>query len=166
MKPIASSKYCYIYHVNVTTKEEMYWDAFKRYNQDSGYYSIASFANPIDGANMEFLDNVQYLYPSIEEWLGYIYHSEYVLTSSYHGIVFSILFHKPFAVCLRKESLFAGNDRIKTLLGMVQLQDRVIDSSISVNDIMSRKIDWDNVDRLLNASRQKSIAFLKNSLSR
>ncbi len=158
--------YCFIYHVNVTSKEELYWDVFFEFNKNVGYQSIASFANPQDEVNMEFLDGAEYVYPSIEKWLGYISQSKYVLTSSFHGLVFSVLFHKPFVVCLRKESMFAGNDRVMTLLRMLQLEDRIMNDSVNPADILSKSIDWDAIDVTLNRNREESLRFLKTNLSR
>jgi len=123
------SRFCFIYHVNVTSKEELHWDAFCEYNKASGYRSIASFANPSEKVDMEILDGAEYVYPTIGEWLGYVKQSEYVLTSSFHGLAFSVLFHKPFVVCLRKESMFAGNDRVMTLLRTLHLENRVVNEA-------------------------------------
>ena len=43
------SNYCFVYHVNVMSKEELYWDAFFDYNEKKGLSSIATFANPEAG---------------------------------------------------------------------------------------------------------------------
>jgi len=51
--------------------------------------------------------------PSIETWLSAIRDSDFVITDSYHGTVFSILFNKPFVVCVNKER---GADRFESLL--------------------------------------------------
>jgi len=159
------SHYCFVYHVNVKTQEEIYWDVFSEYNLRKGIRPIACFANPVNGIQMEFLNGSMYVYPSIEKWLGFILYSEYVLTSSFHGIVFSILFHKPFVVCLRQESLFAGNDRVMTLLNMLHLEDRIMNDSMSADYILSKDIDWGAVDCILARERTESISFLKMNLS-
>jgi hypothetical protein len=130
-----------------------------------GLRSIACFANPVNGLQMEFMEGCKYVYPCIEKWLGFILCSDYVLTSSFHGIVFSILFHKPFVVCLRQDNLFAGNDRVMTLLSMLHLENRIMHDSMSADDVLSKSIDWDAVDSILARERNESISFLIMSLS-
>ena len=166
MKEPSVPHYCFVYQVNVSSKEELYWNAFSAYNSKKGFASVAAFANPNYDVDMEFLEGAQYVYPSIELWLGYIRNAEYVLTSSFHGVVFSILFHKPFAVCLRKESMFAGNDRVTTLLEMMNLSDRVMQDGKRVEDIIEKPIDWEKVDAILSQKRDESLAFLNNSIGK
>lgn len=166
MKESRESNYCFVYQVNVSSKEELYWDEFSDFNRKRGISSIATFANPMYDVDMEFLEGAQYIYPSIERWLGYIYGADYVLTSSFHGVVFSILFHKPFVVCLRKESMFAGNDRVITLLEMLNLSDRIICEGSAVEEIVMRPIDWENVDAVLWQKREESLNFLRKNLEK
>ena len=166
MKEPSVSNYCFVYQVNVSSKEELYWDVFSAYNSNKGFASVAAFANPNYDMDMEFLDGARYVYPSIEQWIGYVCNAKYVLTSSFHGVVFSILFHKPFVVCLRKESMFAGNDRVTTLLEMMNLSDRVMQDGKRVEDIIEKPIDWKIVDAILSQKRNESLAFLKNSIGK
>lgn len=160
------SNYCFVYQVNVSSKEELYWDVFADYNRKKDFVTVATFANPIYDIDMEFLAGARYVNPSIELWLGYICNASYVLTSSFHGVAFSLLFHKPFVVCLRKEGLFAGNDRVITLLEMLNLSDRVMQDGKRAEDIIEKPIDWEKVDAVLSQKRNESLAFLNNSIGR
>jgi polysaccharide pyruvyl transferase WcaK-like protein len=64
---------------------------------------------------------------SIEQWLCCFRDTKLVVTNSFHGIVFSILFQKPF-VAIPIEGKFAGmNDRIYTLLEKFELTDRILE---------------------------------------
>lgn len=163
-KPTVSN-YCFVYHVNITSKEELLWDTFRSYNDNHNLASMATFANPTDNLNMEFIDGANYVYPTIEEWLGFIQEADYVLTSSFHGLVFSILFHKPFAVCLRKEELFAGNDRIISFLNLFDLKGRIVSEELhDVDKLMSSPINWGKVDTILSHERENSFSFLKNAM--
>lgn len=167
VKKPSMSNYCFVYHVNITSKEELLWNTFHSYNDNHNLASVATFANPSEGQNMEFIDGANYVYPTIEEWLGLVQSAEYVLTSSFHGLVFSILFHKPFVVCLRKETLFAGNDRIMTLLNLLGLNDRIVsEKKQDVVDVVLNPINWLEVEALLNREREKSLSFLNNALKR
>lgn len=156
--------YVFVYHVNIGTPEELFWDDFHSYNVLHNWESLATFANPIAGKNMEFLLGAHYLYPSIEEWLGLIKNAKYILTSSFHGVVFSLLFHKPFIVCLRKESKFAGNDRVTSLLSKLGLESRVYVNGVGIDNFLDEVIDWDSVDEKLSLLRLNSMDFLIGNL--
>lgn len=100
----------------------------------------------------------------IEEWLYNIKNSKFVVTNSFHGIVFSILFHTPFIAILIKGS--GMNDRIETLLNKLNLKDRIIIDfdEDKIDNIKNSDIDWDNIDILLDELRKDSFEFLKESI--
>ncbi len=156
--------YCFIYHVNIENASELEWPRFKEYNEINKIKSYATYANPIKGIDMRMMYGADYLYPSIQEWLGMIKNAKYVLTSSFHGVVFSIVFHVPFLVYLRTETLFAGNDRIITLLDELGLNDRIVNLDKNVIQLLTTNIDWDVVELKLRALRKDSISFLRDSL--
>ena len=159
-----NNKYCFAYHVNISTSEELRWASVSKYNEQHGIRTYAAFANPHDNIDMEILVGAEYVYPTIPQWLGWIKKAEYVLTSSFHGIIFSIIFHVPFVVCLREESMYAGNDRVITLLSSLCLNNRILSSGASIDNILSKKIDWIEVDEKLSVLRIDSLAFLNNNL--
>ena len=94
------------------------------------------------------------------EFLNLLYHSKFVLATSFHGTVFSILFNKPFfAIDGIKDA------RIEHLLKTCELEDRSIDlSNFEEKVLTSLEISFDKVDDLLNEERNRSLAFLKNAL--
>lgn len=60
-------------------------------------------------------DNIEKSYPTVAEWLWLIDHAEYVITNSFHCMIFSILFHKQF-YAIRLRGYNAGmNTRIDNL---------------------------------------------------
>ena len=84
---------------------------------------------------------------SIEAWLSTIKDAEYVITDSYHGCLFSILFEKQFKVFVNKER---GADRFTTLFGRLG----IIDGCIDYNKVTDR----------LKGYREQSIRFLSDNL--
>lgn len=159
-----TDKYCFIYHVNIVEPSNLYWNKFYSYNKDNSIRSVATYANPIANKKMEMMVGADYIYPTIQEWIGWIEKAEYVLTSSFHGMVFAILFHRPFIICLRPDSLFAGNDRVITLLDSLGLEDFIMSPTKDVDTLMSKKIDWASVDKKLLNLKQDSMSFLIGSL--
>ena len=86
----------------------------------------------------------------VEKWLKGFQDAKFVITDSFHGCIFSIIFNVPFVV-LRNEQ--GGLARIYSLLSMFCLKDRLVDS---VDDLKQLKIiDWNKV----NAIREKKKYF-------
>lgn len=95
---------------------------------------------------------------SPEEFLGYIKNAAFVITTSFHGTAFSIIFKRPF-YCIQ---LNDGNDtRSSSLLNSLGLSDRMI--SINENP-KPDSIKYENVYKLLNNIRKQSFSFLKDSI--
>lgn len=103
-----------------------------------------------------------FLKPSIEIWLSNIYNSRFILTDSFHGMVFSIIFNKPFAVYVNKDR---GADRFVSLLSLIGLEDRMINDLSDVDKIINNSIKWDRVNEKLEKLRNISIHFLNDSLT-
>ena len=55
---------------------------------------------------------------SVEDWLSYIMYADYVITDSFHGSVFSIIFNRQFKVAENKSG---GNGRIVSLCNMLDI---------------------------------------------
>lgn len=98
-----------------------------------------------------------------EEFLGLIKNSEYVITNSFHGMVFSIIYKKNFWVFKRGNM----NSRIFDLLKILNLTDRIIDIEKMQNIEkfnFKKVIKYEEVDRILEIEREKSLNFLKKAL--
>ena len=95
------------------------------------------------------------------EVLFAIKHADYVLTDSFHGSVFSILFHKEFYVFTRNEGGLNMNSRIDTLLGKFNLKDRVYDGIVS--RVSEQK--WDEAENILDRERTKAKTYIQKALN-
>lgn len=92
------------------------------------------------------------------EFLYLIKNASFVVSSSFHGTVFSILFEKVF-YCMMDYNY----DRVKTLLKITNLEDRFIDSlNVELNDT----IDYSNVNRNLHSLRDSSIQFIIQNIQK
>lgn len=98
----------------------------------------------------------------IEKWLAYIRDCEFVITDSFHGTAFSIIFHKPFWAILNGER---GSDRFLSLLNKLNLENRlIINCKRFDKTTIIDNIDWVATDNLLNKWRMHSYDFLSKSL--
>jgi hypothetical protein len=90
------------------------------------------------------------------QFLYLINHAESVLTDSFHGTAFSIIFHKQFLSFRRDGIGQEMEDRITNLLDSIGLQDRfVVDACVSIS-----KINYNEVDHLLETERKKSLEYI------
>jgi len=98
----------------------------------------------------------------IYEWLALERNSDFLVTNSFHGTVFALLFHTPFITATIKGS--GMNDRIFTLLQAVGLEDRIIESGKNdkIDKLISAPIDWDAVDERIAELRRRSQEFLSD----
>lgn len=111
-----------------------------------------------DNRNLKIEDRIQ---PSVEQWLSAIANSRFVVTDSFHGCVFSIIFHKPFVVLANEER---GQARFESLLKIFHLEDRIVTDIDKMKSIVQRDINWGEVENDLSEWRERSIGFLKNAL--
>lgn len=103
-------------------------------------------------------------FPAIEEWVEKICNAKYVITDSFHGTAFSIIFNKDFSTLYNSGR---GSTRMQSILNLVELQERLIDASaLSLQMNKVSPIDYDKVNRLLLNWKQKSLDFLQNSLKK
>ena len=82
-----------------------------------------------------------------KQWLGYINNAEYIITNSFHGICFSIIFEKQFYVDYLKKVSTLTNPRIQSILNLFGLQSRNIDSVNSSAD--ADLIDYTQVNKII-----------------
>jgi hypothetical protein len=101
------------------------------------------------------------IYPPVEDWIRGFRDADFVVTDSFHGTVFSILYHKPFVSFVNK---YRGADRFISLLSILHLEERLVDREEEVLSLIRKPIDYVIVDSLLQEKREESLEFLKNSL--
>lgn len=110
-----------------------------------------------------FVKNLEpYIYPSIEGWIKSFCDADFIITDSFHGTVFSIIFNKPFICILNKER---GASRFESLLGTLGLMDRMIDeNTLITHDLFENRIDYNKVNSLLDEWIAYSYNELKTAL--
>jgi polysaccharide pyruvyl transferase WcaK-like protein len=97
------------------------------------------------------------------EFLSLIKNSEFVISSSFHGVVFSIVFEKQFFA----SGMQPNSERVTSLLDEIGIGERYIDTD-NLNDkvieSILNKIDYKSIKNKLNLKIDESIDFLKSEL--
>lgn len=125
--------------------------------------SIIEFLEEIakqKGLNLKLVSAHADCYLSVEEWLAMFRDAKCVITDSFHGTVFSIIFKKEFYTIANQSR---GGSRFTSLLSQLSLTDRMLDS---ISDIaINKNIDWSYVNDKLSCLKDYSINFLRTNLS-
>lgn len=87
---------------------------------------------------------------SIEQWIQSFIDSEFIITDSYHGLVFSLIFNKPFFLINNKTR---GSARFETLFHLFDITEN------------GESIHWDALNKQIEILRFYSIEFLKGALN-
>lgn len=100
-------------------------------------------------------------YPGIESWLEGIVHAKYVITDSFHGTVFSIIFQKQFVTL---GNAIRGNSRFSSLFTTLGItEDRQCrDVSTTVRQL-KEEIDYNAINKKRVEMQVLSTQFLTDS---
>lgn len=92
-----------------------------------------------------------------QEFLSLISGAEVVFTSSYHGLVFSLLLHKQFYTSFSKNS-----ERAISLLSMLGLSERLLEPRSTIPENL-KNIDFEKTDSIIAEQRRMSIKYLQDN---
>ena len=91
----------------------------------------------------------------VGEFLWLVDHAQYVITSSFHGVAFSILFNKPFCAVVNPKSPSRINNLLK-LLGIKPLNIQLE----SADD----EVDYNEVNKRIREERERSVDYLRREI--
>lgn len=86
---------------------------------------------------------------TIEQWLRNIKEADFIYTDSYHGVLFSIIYNKPFFLAANRQR---GLSRFDHILNLFHITD-------------TENINWIEVNEILKKEQQKSLFFLRNAIN-
>lgn len=99
---------------------------------------------------------------SPEEWLWLVDNAQYVITDSFHGLVFSIIFRKKF-VTLQRVFLENINSRSRDLLSTISAEDKMIKID-ELNIVENMKWDNDNYIKRIQGMIDKSEDYIREMI--
>lgn len=102
------------------------------------------------------------IYPPVTAWLRGFMDAKYVVTDSFHGMAFAIIFNKPF---LALGNTKRGMTRFTSLVKLLGLEDRIILSADSnLTEKLYIPIDFQKVNEILKTKQLEAFKFLADSL--
>lgn len=103
--------------------------------------------------------DVQTIYDAgVEDFLSYIDHAEAVITNSFHGTAFSVIYEKPFL----SVKVATTGSRAESLLSLLSLKSQYIED---VHSDYNLNIDYSKVNAILKKEREKSLEYIKTICS-
>lgn len=93
----------------------------------------------------------------VGEFLSLVKNAEFVVTNSYHGMIFSVIYEKQFVIFSREQC----NTKIAELLKLFDLSDRML---LEGNESYEPNIDFKGVKKRIENIKNKSIDFLTRKL--
>lgn len=118
----------------------------------SKIYSVGPFRN--SSADKSFVD----VGPDV--FLSLVKNAQCVISNSFHGTAFSMVFGKSFFVIDREDGL---NIRMHDLLRRYGLLNRLVNSD-STNELLLEKINYKSIEKLLVQDIEKSKSFLQRQI--
>lgn len=113
----------------------------------------------ISVGNFEPCADVNLVDASVEEWVTFFKHAAYVMTSYFHGTVFSVIYRKPFNVFVKPNKAVKTHD----LLDKLGLRERVFNSGH--HEGRYSEIDYEAVVRRLEPGLEGSRRYLETVLA-
>lgn len=93
----------------------------------------------------------------VEEFLSLVKYAEYVVTNSFHGMIFAVQYSRPFVIFSREQC----NTKIDEVLQLFGLADHIL---VTGEEEFDHNIDYEAVHRRIAAAREESISYLKKEL--
>lgn len=100
---------------------------------------------------------------SIELWLAGFYLSDFIVTDSYHGTIFSLIYKKNF---LTIGNVSRGIVRFTSLLHKFGLEERLVSPDYKIENISKLKdINWVEVSDIIKSEKDIAKRFLNENLN-
>jgi len=105
--------------------------------------------------------NRKNVYATIPEWIYLLEHCKFVITDSFHSMVFSVIFQRDFFIIPR--TVAGQNDRFQSFFELLGVKQRFISDDIDFSS-KNMRIPWGNVNQKLDEIKKFYIQKLSNIL--
>lgn len=142
----------YVFIYEVATHQAVY-KMSKQYAQKRNL-KIVVLSSTIYANKLQERDQIA----SPDKWVRYIKYAQIVVTTSFHGVAFSILLKKNFYYVRQNNS---SDYRIESILKQLNLMSRIIDMG---EEILDTPIEYSYVQTELNKLRRESVKYIQEAL--
>ena len=86
-----------------------------------------------------------------------------MITTSYHGTIFSTIYRKKFIV-VKNGGMYGDDDRVKTLLEQLNMNDRLMPYTFDETYNYLSSVDYSEYDSNLPKLKKKSIDYINKEI--
>ena len=105
----------------------------------------------------------QCIFSPVTSWIRGFMDAEFVVTDSFHGTVFSIIFNKPFLAIGNEKR---GMSRFVSLLKIFDLEERLVfNNNPDIRKIIRTNIDFEKINNIIEREKKQATQFLQDSLT-
>ena len=156
-KPHAAAVGEYVLYFTVIQSKELYHRC-REFAREKGLKLVVVGGNPLRKLRnkdpmVEYAVDI-----GPQEWLYLIHHARYVVTNSFHGTAFSVIFQKEFYVGYPP----SGPPRLEQVMESLGMQSHVIREGVPLTD---EPISYEKAQTALSAMREQSLQYLKTALT-
>lgn len=149
IQPCKEKNFILYYSMTVDNEEKA---AVERLAKKSGKKLITV------GCRNEWCDKIVYANPF--EFLGYVKAADYVVTSQFHGIMFSLIFNKKFVIYSQ------GKGKVIDAINRFGLEDREVTGKEDIIAILNKEIDYNRINNDIKKKRDESINWLQKAINK
>lgn len=95
------------------------------------------------------------------EVFSYFEKADFIITDTFHGTIFSVKTHKPFATFIRE----SNKEKLSDLLFKLNLSDRQVKDLNNLENILLTPINYEKTDFILENEKESAIQYLKENLN-
>ena len=108
------------------------------------------------GCRNRWCDEMVYANPF--EFIGYVKAADYVVTSQFHGVMFSLIFNKKFVVFSQ------GKGKVIDAIKTFELEDREVTDKKDLLKILEHDMNYGRINEKIKEKRKESIDWLQSTL--
>lgn len=147
-------EYIVVYEVVEDNSVKNFADKLSRFLNCNVIHLCSNITYRNDGRN--YIQNA-----SPADFISLIKNARFIVTTSFHGTAFSIIYRKDFYTISLSEGI---DDRAKSLLTRLGLEDRLVKAN-EINPSNFNNVEYSEAEIKLNEFRNYSINFLFNSIN-
>lgn len=145
-------EYILVYQLHHNKQMENYLKELKKHTKLPIYRVHPSFYYGLKPGKFIYL-------PTPGEFISYIKNAKYIVTDSFHGTVFSLIFNKNFVDILPGET----STRIESILKLVKQENRIIKDFNNFN-WLENNIEYSEINKIIEKERDESLKDFENAI--
>lgn len=160
-KPLVKDKYIFAYFL--TYNKDYFEKAEKIAKEKNCKLVVVPSCKESYSINGEIIQDA-----GPEEWVNLVANSEMVVTDSFHGCVFSLIYKRQFMVFKRfsDNSSKSQNSRVYTLLNEYNLENHLIEADTDISGISITSSDYERIHEKISLNAQKSEEWLEKLINK